>query len=305
MGYACRSFHALGGRVFFNGLIVRELPPLTAVFSRMMLAALVLWAVVAALGMDMPRGRRAWSSFFVMGIINNVLPFTLIVWGLGHISSGVAAILNAATPFFTVLVGHRLTRDEKMTPSRLIGVIAGLLGVATLIGQEARGALGVNVTAQVAVLAAALSYAFAGVYGRRFQAMGVTPIATATGQITASSLVLVPLMGLIDRPWTLPPPSLGVVAALLGIAIFSTALAFILYFRILATAGATNLLLVTFLIPVSAIVLGVLFLGEALHPEHLVGMTLIGIGLAAIDGRPWGVVKRVLMRKKPIDERPL
>ncbi|TCS63119.1 drug/metabolite transporter (DMT)-like permease [Varunaivibrio sulfuroxidans] len=196
-----------GGAFFLNGIIVRELPPLTIVFGRMALAALALWGVVRLRGLKMPRNRRVWSAFFIMGFLNNVLPFTLIVWSLGHISSGVAAILNAATPFFTVLVGHRLTHDEKITPSRLIGVAAGLLGVAAMIGETARNALGVDVVAQIAVLGAALSYAFAGVYGRRFRALGIAPIATATGQVTASSLMLFPLMGLIDRPWTLPPPS--------------------------------------------------------------------------------------------------
>ena len=141
-------------------------------------------------------------------------------------------------------------------------------------------------------LAAALSYAFAGIYGRRFHAMGVPPLATATGQVVASSLILLPLVLIVDRPWTLPPPSLATLAALVGVAAISTALAYVLYFRILATAGATNLLLVTFLIPVSAILLGTLFLGEVLLPRHLAGMALIGAGLAAIDGRPWRAVRR-------------
>ncbi|HLW92555.1 MAG TPA: DMT family transporter, partial [Roseiarcus sp.] len=164
-------------------------------------------------------------------------------------------------------------------------VIFGLVGVAVIIGPEALQGIGANVAAECAVLLAALSYAFAGVFGRRFARMGVSPILTATGQVTASTLVLAPIALLVDRPWTLAPPSLAVWTAIIGLAALSTALGYILYFRILATAGATNLLLVTFLIPVSAIILGFSVLGERLDPRHFVGMALIGLGLAAIDGR--------------------
>ena len=130
-------------------------------------------------------------------------------------------------------------------------------------------------------------YAFAGIFGRRFRAMGIAPMATATGQLVASSVLLVPVMLVIDRPWLLPVPSMKAIGALIAMATLSTALAYVLYFRILATAGATNLLLVTFLIPGSAILLGVAFLSETLQPRHIAGMAMIGIGLAAIDGRPW------------------
>jgi len=139
----------------------------------------------------------------------------------------------------------------------------------------------------VACLGAALAYAFAGVFGRRFRALGITPLATATGQVTASSLMLLPIMLFIDQPWTLAMPSIGTIGALIGLAGLSTALAYIIYFRLLATAGATNLLLVTLLIPVSAILLGVLILGEIMDAKHFAGMALIGLGLAAIDGRLW------------------
>jgi drug/metabolite transporter (DMT)-like permease len=166
-------------------------------------------------------------------------------------------------------------------------VIVGLAGVAVMVGGSAVQTLGVNVAAQLAVLAAALSYALAGVFGRRFKTLCVAPLATATGQVTASSTMLLPLTMIIDRPWSLPAPSAGTLAALVGLAVLSTAVAYTLYFRILATAGATNLLLVTLLIPVTAILLGVAVLNEALEIRHLTGMTLIGLGLAAIDGRPW------------------
>ena len=232
-------------------------------------------------------------AFLSMGLLNNVVPFTLMVWGQGHIASGVASILNATTPLFTVLVAHALTTDERATPLKLLCVAVGFAGVAAMIGGAGLSSLGTAVAAQLAVTAGALSYAFAGIYGRRFKAMGVPALATAAGQVTASTLILLPVMLVLDRPWALPWPSASTLAAILALALFSTALAYILYFRLLASAGATNLLLVTFLIPVSAILLGVAFLGERLEPRHLAGMALIGLGLAAIDGRPIARLRRL------------
>ncbi|MGH6629830.1 MAG: DMT family transporter, partial [Burkholderiales bacterium] len=234
---------------------------------------------------------RVWTAFFGMGLLNNAIPFTLIVWGQTHIASGVASILNATTPLFTVLVSHYLTADEKITAGRLIGVVFGLAGVAVMVGGAALESLGDDVFAQLACVGAAIAYAFAGVFGRRFKAMGVTPIATATGQVTASSLILLPVMMIVDRPWTLGMPSVDTIAVLTGLALLSTAVAYILYFRILATAGATNLLLVTFLVPVGAILLGIFALGETLEFKHLLGMALIALGLAAMDGRPWRALR--------------
>lgn len=275
-----------GGSFFFTGVAVKELPPFTIVMLRVGLAALILGVAMRATGFAMPTGARVWAAFFVMGVLNNAVPFSLIVWGQTQIASGLASILNATTPLFGVVLAHGLTRDEPMTGRRLTGVVLGFGGVVVMIGPAALAGLGqAGVLAQLAVLAAALSYALAGIYGRRFRAWDVSPLATATGQVTASTLMLIPVALLADRPWTLVPPSPAAWGAILGIAALSTALAYILYFRILATAGATNLLLVTFLIPVSAILLGSLALGERLGPEHFGGMALIGAGLAAIDGR--------------------
>jgi drug/metabolite transporter (DMT)-like permease len=281
-----------GGSFFFAGVLIRTLPPLTIVLLRVGLAALILNALVKALGMRMPDGGRAWRAFFAMGLLNNAVPFCLVVWGQTHIASGLAAILNATTPISTVIVAHLLTPDEKMTGNRLLGVMLGFLGVVILVGPDSLQGIGANVLAEVAVLAAAVSYAFAGVYGRRFKAMGIDPILTATGQVTASALLLFPLELAIDHPWTMAMPALPAWAAIVGSAVFSTALGYVLYFRILATAGATNLLLVTLLIPVSAIVMGTFGLGEQLEPRHFAGLVVIGAGLAAIDGRLFGVVRR-------------
>jgi drug/metabolite transporter (DMT)-like permease len=276
-----------GGAFYFNAVAVKELPVLTVVVARVALAAFVLLGAMELSGVAMPTGRRVWAAFFGMGLLNNAIPFSLIVWGQSHIASGVASILNASTPLFTVVLAHALTADEKMTGGRLCGVVVGSVGVAVMIGGDAVHSLGTSVVAQLACVAAAASYAFAGIFGRRFRTMGITPMATATGQLVASSILLVPVMLAIDHPWSLPAPSANAVGALIAIATLSTALAYVLYFRILATAGATNLLLVTFLIPVSAILLGIVFLSETLQVRHLAGMAMIGIGLAAIDGRPW------------------
>jgi drug/metabolite transporter (DMT)-like permease len=179
-----------------------------------------------------------------------------------------------------------------MTGGRLVGVVVGFAGVAAMVGSDGFAALDTRVAAELACLAGAVSYALAGIFGRRFRRMGVEPMTAATGQVIASSIMLLPPMLLIDRPWTLPPPSMAAIGALVGLAAISTALAYVLYFRILATAGATNLLLVTFLVPVSAILLGVLVLNEALLPKQLAGMAVLGIGLAIIDGRPWQAMHR-------------
>ncbi|MGQ0582082.1 MAG: DMT family transporter [Reyranella sp.] len=271
-----------GGSFFFAKVALAELGPFTVVFFRVSLAALALNVVASAVGQSLWRAGTPWRQLVVMGALNNALPFSLIFWGQTTITSGLASILNATTPLFAVLVAHALTRDERMTVRKLFGVLAGLAGVAILIGPD----LGGSIWGQIACLAAALSYAFAGVYGRRFQAMGVAPMQAAAGQVTASAMLILPIMLIVDRPWELAAlPSAAVWAALASLALLSTALAYVLYFRILAAAGATNLLLVTFLIPVTAILLGAAFLGERLEPRQFAGTTLIGLGLAAIDGR--------------------
>jgi len=281
-----------GGSFFFNGVAVRELPTLTLVWLRVAVAAGTLLVVLRLLGRHMPREGSVWAAFFGMGLLNNVLPFVLIAWGQHHIASGLAAILNATTPLFTVLVAHGLTADERLTPAKGAGVVVGFAGAAVMIGADALRGTGTSVVAELACLGGALSYAFAGIFGRRFRRMGVTPLATATGQLSASTLVLLPMALIVDHPWALAMPHMATWGAVLGIGLLSTALAYVLYFQILAAAGATNLLLVTFLIPVSAILLGVLVLDETLLPRQLIGMGLIGVGLVLLDGRLSGLLLR-------------
>jgi drug/metabolite transporter (DMT)-like permease len=273
-----------GGSFLFFKVLVAEQPPFTVVLGRVGLAAVILNVWLVLRRDFMPATPRLWAAFIAMGLLNNVIPFSLIVFGETRISSGLASILNATTPMFTVLVAHVVTENEKLTSGKVAGVMIGFVGVAVLVGPSALSAFGNgHLVGEVACLIAALTYAFAGVYGRRFQ--GIRPIKVATGQITGATLVLIPVVLIVDHPWALPSPSAVVWGALAGMAVLCTVLAYVLYFRILAAAGATNLLLVTFLIPVSAIVLGSLLLGEALRAREFLGMVLIGGGLAFTDGR--------------------
>ncbi|WP_207484817.1 DMT family transporter [Arenibaculum pallidiluteum] len=272
-----------GGSFFFAKIAVAEIPPLTLALGRVALAAAALGIVLRARGLAMPRGCGPWLAFAGMGVLNNLVPFTLIFWGQTRIGSGLAAILNATTPLWGVVLAHLLTRDERLTPARLGGVLAGFAGVVVMVGPAALAGLGGETAAQLAVLGAALSYGLAGIYGRRFR--GQEPLVTAMGQVSMTTLMLVPLALTVDRPWTLPMPGPASWAALTGLALLSTALAYVIFFRILARAGATNVVLVTFLIPVSALLLGTLVLGERLELRHLGGMGLIALGLAAIGGR--------------------
>jgi drug/metabolite transporter (DMT)-like permease len=284
-----------GGSFFFIGVAVKELPTFTVMLLRVGIAALVLNVVVVFMGQGLPRDPRVWLAFFGMGLFNNVIPQSLIVWGETEISSGLASILNATTPLFGVLVAHFFTSDERMTRNKLAGVVIGFLGVAIMIGPSALSGLGAHVWAQVGIIAASMFYGISGVFGRRFKRMGVQPAMTATGQLTASTIMMLPLALAVDHPWSLAMPSLDAWAAIAGLSLLSTVVAYLLFFRILASAGATNLLLVTFLIPVSAVWLGTLFLGEHLEVKHVIGMACIAAGLAAIDGRLLRMISRPSM----------
>lgn len=280
-----------GGSFFCVAVAVAELPPLTVALARVGLAAVVMVAVVHITGDRLPGRLSDWGLLAGMGLLNNAIPFTAISWGQVHIDSGLASILNATTPFFTVLLAHVLTRDERMTPAKLLGVLIGLAGVMSLIGPAALDGLGVDGLAQGAVLVGAMSYAFAGIHGKRLKHLSSS--VSAAGMLIASTIILFPVTLLLDPPVTVMP-SPQALAAIVFMAVFSTGLAYILYFRILRVAGATNVLLVTFLVPVSALILGIWFLDEILTWPAMLGMALIFIGLAAVDGR---IIKRLQIRK--------
>ena len=271
-----------GGSFLFQKIAVEELPPFTIVLVRVALAALTLHLIRPFIGIALP-GLRIWAAFAVMGLLNNVIPFSLLVYGQTQIGAGLASILNAMTPVFTVIVAHSLTQDEKLTANRAFGVVLGFLGVTCLIGIEALDGLTLAVAGQIACVGAAISYAFSSVWARRFQ--DVPPFASAMGQLTMSSLMMIPIVLMVDQPWTLAWPSPTVVWSLILLAIPATALAYLLFFAIVRAAGATNIMLVTLLVPVSAVLLGAVFLGERLSLTDALGMALIGMSLLAIDGR--------------------
>ncbi len=274
-----------GGSFLFNAILVAELPVITIVAIRVTVAALALWGFVRVTGRKIPTTPQVWGALLILGVLNNAIPFSLIVQGQTQITSGLASILNATTPFFTILVAGFFLTDERFSVLRVLGVVVGFSGVILLVGPEALGSLGADFWAQLCALGAALSYGFASVFGRCFRELKVDPVMVATGQVTMSSLVLWPIALWIDGPQDILGLSFNAAASMFGLAVLCTSFAYILYFRILERAGATNISLVTFLVPISAIILGVLVLGESIFIKEIIGMTLIGLGLAIIDGR--------------------
>lgn len=272
-----------GGSFFFIEIAIESVPPLTIVLSRVSLASLSLLALLHLKGVQL--NTLPWRDFVGMAILNNVIPFTLITYGQTAVGSSLASILNATTPLFTIVLAHYLTGDEKLNACRLTGVVVGFIGVVVMIGGEALLGANTSIIAEVTILGAAASYALAGVFGRRFKERGVVPLAAAGGQVTVSTLLLIPVVLLVDRPWALSMPASDVMMALLLLGLLSTATAYLLYFSLLSRAGATNLLLVAFLIPVSASYLGITFLGETLSLAQITGMLLITTGLIFIDQR--------------------
>ncbi|SDR32982.1 DMT family transporter [Pseudovibrio sp. Tun.PSC04-5.I4] len=284
-----------GGAFFLGKIAVSELQPITLVYFRVTIAAITLWVFVVLTKTQFPLSLKWALRFLVLGSINNIVPFTLIFWGQQYIASGLASILNAFTPIFTMLVMQVLTKDEKLTSVKIFAGALGVVGVGILIGQDALAGSGETVLPQLAVLGAALSYAFAGFYIRRFK--GIAPASIATGQLTASSLLLLPVIIL-----TVPLESLGQVSVHIWgsvgtLAVFCTALAYLAFFKLYQLAGATNTSMVTFLIPVSAILLGTIFLGERLEANHWAGMAAIVIALLLMDGR---LTTRPTRKQQPV-----
>ena len=281
-----------GAAFMFIGVAVREVAPLTYVWLRVTIAAAAMWTWVAWRGEPAGLPRSIWGAILFLALFNNVVPFILFGWGQTHIASGLASILNATTPIWGVVVAHVFTADEKISPRKLAGVALGFGGVALMIGPSLLGGLGNNLLAQLACVTAALCYAFAGVYARRFRRMGVSPIAVTTGQLSASALVMLPLALIVDRPWTQALPSFQAIAAIAALGVVSSAFGYVLYFRLIDRAGATNALLVTLLVPPVAILLGALFLSEVIGLRDIAGLGLIALGLAAIDGRLLSLFRR-------------
>ena len=286
-----------GGSFFFTEIALRGFQPFPIVFLRVALAAIILLGIVYISGQRMPSSLRVWGAYLVMGALNNAIPFSLIVWGQTHIDSGVASILNATAPIFTVLLAHFLTSDERLTIRKSLGVLIGFLGVFIMMQPELKDGFSWRGLGLTAVLGAAVCYAFAGIFGKRFK--HTTPLVNSAGMLACSSIIMLPLV-LMTGAFSSSQPTAANLAAIFGLATVSTVLAYLLYFRILSSAGATNVLLVTFLIPVSALLLGVGVLGEVIHAMEYTGMGCIFTGLIVIDGRVLDKIQSFLDRRQRV-----
>lgn len=277
---------ALWGGVFFsNRIALNEIGPITLVAHRTLWAALLLWALIMIRGLQIPRSPGLWGAFLMMGLLNNLIPFSLLNFAQLTIESGLASIFNAATAFFGVLLAALFLPDERLTLRKAVGVAIGFLGVATAIGLAHLTTFDPRSLAQIAALLATLSYGFAGIWGRKRLA-DCAPTVAAAGMLTCSALLSLPLAFFVEGPLTLDLSAPTWASIAYGAAL-GTAGAYLLYYRLLATAGSGNLLLVTLLVPPFAILLGTLFLGETLHPRAFTGFALLALGLLVLDGRLW------------------
>jgi drug/metabolite transporter (DMT)-like permease len=274
-----------GGAFYMIEVGLRSFPPITLVFIRMAFAVPPMWIAMRFMGERLPTDMRIWALLAVVGAFNCALPFTLFFWGQQYLDSGYASILNATTPLWGVITAHFMTADEKATPSRIVGVLVGLAGIMVMVGPEAMKGVSDNLLAQLACLISTVFYSLAAIFGRRLSQTSLTPMAVATGQTMTAALMMVPIMLVIDQPWTMSTPRLDSVLAGLAIALISTALAYVLYFRLIDRSGASNAQLVAFLMPILAVALGVAFLNESLSSGQVAGAVLIAFGLAIIDGR--------------------
>jgi len=272
-----------GGSFYLAKVAVLEIPPLTLALVRVALAAAVLAVIARRIAGPFPRDAATWRQFALMAALNNVIPFSLMFWGQIYLSVGLASILNATGPLFGVLVAHAFTHDDRMNARRVAGLLAGFIGVVILIGADLRE-FGTHALAELACLAASCSFALGAVASRKVRAH--SPLIVASGQLVMSTVLLTPLVIAFDQPSRLLAASSAAIGALVALALLSSALAYLIYFRLISRAGATNALLVMYLSPVSAILLGLILLHEAIVPHQIAGMLAIFVGLAAIDGRP-------------------
>src|SRR3954451_17992876 len=284
-----------GGAFFFIGVAVRHVPPLTYVWLRLSIAAIGMWVFLRLKRQPLGLPRQVWGSILLLALLNNALPFTLFGWGQTHIASGLAAILNATTPIWGVIVAHFLTRDERMTPRKIAGVLLGVGGVVTMIGPTLLANIGTDAVAQLACITASFSYALAAVWARRFKRLGLSPMSVTTGQLTAGAAIMLPMALIVDQPWTRAFPPLSAWGAIVALALMCTAFGYVLYFKLIDSSGATNALLVTLLASRVAILLGSVFLGEVLAPQDFADFELIALGLAAMEGQ---LVKSFSQRRR-------
>ncbi|MGB3388273.1 MAG: DMT family transporter [Pseudaminobacter sp.] len=272
-----------GGSFFFARVAVAEIDPFALVLFRVSIAAIALHIYLAWRGPSFRLALPHIGSFFILALLNNVIPFSLIFLGQTEIGAGLAAVLNATTPFWTMLIANAATSDEKFSANKIAGIMLGIAGTAVMIGPGLLANIGGPVWAKFALIGAALSYGLANVFGKRFQQ--IPPAVVATGQMTAGTVIMIPVVLLLNVPLDVSGVSAPVLASVLALALLSTAFAYILFFNLLGSAGATNTSLVTLIVPASAILLGIAFLGERLDLFELCGFALIALGLVTVDGR--------------------
>ena len=272
-----------GGSFLAIKIALNEVPFVTSVAHRVFWAALILWGYVAFRGLPIPRDPNVWGALFVMGLLNNVIPFSLMAWGQLHIPTGLTSVFNAGTAIFGVVIAALILADERLTTRKVIGSLIGFFGVATAIGLDSVRNFDITSLAQLAIIGGTISYAFAGVWAR-INLKDLTPQVAAAGMLTGSSVVMVPAALLIDGAPSFAL-SLTAIGAISYYVVFATAGAYLLYYRILAAAGSANTMIVTLLIPPVSIVLGALVLNENLSSNVYAGLALLALGLAILDGR--------------------
>jgi drug/metabolite transporter (DMT)-like permease len=277
-----------GASYTFIKLGVATIPPVTFIAARTLVAGILLLAVMRARGIAMPRDSATWRRFLFQASLNSVVPFTLIAWAERTVDAGLAVILNSMTPIFTFLITWTVTHHEPATVRKLFGVVAGLAGTCLIVGTQALGGFGHEILAQLAIVAATVAYAGAAIFGRGFK--GLSPMVPATGSLVCGAAVLIPVSLVVDRPWTLNP-SLTSILALLALSVFSTALAFTIYFRLIRTLGSVGTTAQAYLRVPIGVAFGVAFLGESPSPAAWAGLACVVVGIAAMT-IPAGATQR-------------
>lgn len=285
-----------GGAFVFNSMALQSFGTFTVVALRLLIGGILLNAILLFSGRRYPRSWKLAVNFLILGLLNNALPFSLIVWGQTRIAAGTASIVNASTPLFTIILAHFFTQDEKLKTNRLIGVFIGIFGVVVLFGFDVFKGSGTDLLPRVAVLCAASSYAVAGIFSKQFSREGIDPLMIASGQLIASTLITLPLALIVDQPWNNPNPALDSIIGIIGLGVLSSAVAYIIYFYIVEKAGAGNALLVTMIVPFFALFLGNILLNESIEIRDLIALGILIFGLLVIDGR----VLRIFGRKEPL-----
>jgi len=279
-----------GSAFFFVDIAKGEMSAYIIAALRLVPAAAILVVVTSALGWSLMPVLRDWRRFLLLASINNYIPFILLIYAQYQVTGGIAAVFNATTPLFAAFLAHALTHDEKLSLNKVVGIVIGIAGVAVLAWQDIASGSSSGLWAKAALLAAALCYALAGIYGRTFR--GTPAFVVATGQMVWALVLSIPLAIAIGQPWAMQVPSTNAILATLGTGLFASALASMCYFTILKRAGATNALLVTLLLPLTPITLGAVFLDQQLKPSDIAGGLLIAMALLVIDGRAFGFLGR-------------